>query len=393
MKKYNYIANLLEELITILEERKVVSVAWIGVHPWLPQIYQFLIENGVLSFYVMDNDKRKHGNEIWMYKNAFARTKTPFHKVYVTGVKKIENEETLYFMANTHDTEISIQLQILGISLKDIFNFYSLTCDQIVFKNTVKCFSDGHRALSLHNIQQIELDLLVELKKYCENNKLRYFLGGGTLIGAVRHRGFIPWDDDIDVYMPYPDYINLVNNYMDHAEYALLNWRRNDDFPLQFSMLVNKKTKLYRNMDFICSGCELAVFIDIFPISGYAGDNVMIEKKWNKNWELDADWFYYQMVCDIKKPQYKDVRQKIECLRFSDPFDSSKYVGNMIRTIHRPWAVPRRIYDKTIKLEFEGILFDAPSGYEEYLTYRYGDYLELPVLEKREKHLFPAFWL
>ena len=331
MKLYNYLTDFLNELGTITN--KANKVVWIGMHPWITTIFQFLIENGIENFSVVDNNSSLWGNEVWTYENSFAPTRIPFKKVNIDNVKNCGN--ALYIMANTHEKELFKQLTDLGVD--------------------------------------------------------RHFLGGGTLIGAVRHKGFIPWDDDIDVYMPYEDYKEFLNNYNNHGRFEVLNWRITDDFPLQFAQLTDNTTRLFRPLEFMNSEGHMSIFIDIFPISGYPSGSHLIENKWNQNLELDAKWFWYQQVRKCSSVIYEDIRDSIESERHKLSFDDSDYVGNVIRTIHRPWAVSKRIFDKTIKLQFENEWFDAPVGYLDYLEYRYGNYMMLPPVEKREQHLFPSF--
>ncbi len=389
MHIYNFLVEFLNELDAICQD--VETVVWVGMHPWMTTIFQFLDEKGIKNFHVVDNDALIQGKEIWTYECTFAHTKVPFKKVNVWDVRKFE-ENAIYLMANTHEGEIRNQLKGLGVNDNKIFNLYDLTREKNKYEEFTKSFSNDHKHLSLVDIQKIELRLLIEFRNFCEEKQLRYYLGGGTLIGAVRHKGFIPWDDDIDVYMPYEDYRKFLADYKKHDGYEVLNWRLVDDFPLQFAQLVDNTTCLFRPLDFMNASCATNVFIDIFPISGYPSDAEMIEQKWNRNLELDAEWFWYQQIKGINTCHI-DVRDKIENERHEFSFDDSDYVGNVIRTIHRPWAVGKKIYDKTVKMQFEGEWFDAPIGYEDYLEYRYGNYMILPPEDKREQHLFPAYSL
>lgn len=387
MEIHNFLTEFLNELSILSKGTDIV--VWVGMHPWITTIYQFLDENGIKHLKIVDNSNEIQGKEIWTYERSFAQTKVPFKKINIEDVKKFD-DSAIYLMANTHEEEIRNQLNGLGVKDNKIFNLYRLTRERIRYEEIRESFSKNHKELSLNEVQEIEMNLLVEFRNFCEDNHLRYFLGGGTLIGAVRHKGFIPWDDDIDVYMPYEDYRRFLATYRNHDKFEVLNWRTVDDFPLQFAQLVDNTTCLFRPLEFMNSECITNVFIDVFPISGYPSNTDMIEQKWNRNLELDAEWFWYQQIRKCCTA-HEDVRDKIETERHEFSFDDSDYVGNVIRTIHRPWAVRRSIYDKTIKLEFGGEWFDAPIGYKEYLEYRYGNYMLMPPVYKREQHLFPTY--
>ena len=388
LQVHNYLVEFLNEISLLTKGTE--TVIWVGLHPWITTIYQFLEENGIKNFAVVDNNIEIQGKEIWTYEKTFTENGVPFNKINIGSVKKYD-DNAIYLMANTHENEIRNQLSGLGVNHNKIYNLYNLTRDKNRYLEIQKEFSKSHKKLSLKDVQRIELNLLVEFRNFCEDNNLRYYLGGGTLIGAVRHKGFIPWDDDIDVYMPYEDYRKFLHSYKNHGRFEVLNWRTVDDFPLQFAQLVDNTTCLFRPLEFMNSECVTSVFIDVFPISGYPSNAEMIEQKWNRNLELDAKWFWYQQIRNCTHSNYTDVRDDIECERHKLPFDDADYVGNVIRTIHRPWAVRRDVYDKTIKLQFEGEWFDAPIGYEDYLHYRYGNYMILPPEEKREQHLFPTY--
>ena len=99
------------------------------------------------------------------------------------------------------------------------------------------------RKISTENLKKIELEMLIYLDQLCKKENLRYYICGGTLLGAVRHKGFIPWDDDIDVVMPRPDYQKLIDQWKDDERYRLLS-ERDRGYYYNFAQLVDKRTSI-----------------------------------------------------------------------------------------------------------------------------------------------------
>ena len=120
--------------------------------------------------------------------------------------------------------------------------------------------------LTLKQIKQYELKLLDKLDKICEENGLRYFIADGTLLGAIRHKGFIPWDDDIDVYMSYEDCLKLENIFKNNSynEYALYSYSMHNSMNT-FYKLVNENVIIEEDVDEGFEGFPNKLWIDIFP--------------------------------------------------------------------------------------------------------------------------------
>ena len=119
--------------------------------------------------------------------------------------------------------------------------------------------------LDLKDVQEISYEILKEFKDFCNTNGLRYYLAYGTLIGAIRHKGFIPWDDDIDVFMPRPDYEKLLQLYTDNANYQLYSPRKQKNYYCCYMKLVDANT-----YHFMPDGsvCQRGIDIDIFALDG-----------------------------------------------------------------------------------------------------------------------------
>ena len=133
--------------------------------------------------------------------------------------------------------------------------------------------------IGLDEIKKIELDILIYIDSLCKQNHLRYFLCGGTLLGAIRHKGFIPWDDDIDISMPRPDYDKLISLIGSNSSYMVLT-PANCDFYYNFAKVVDTRTTL----------CEIdntpiknmGVYIDIFPLEGMPDNDIEREQHYKQ---------------------------------------------------------------------------------------------------------------
>ncbi|HOP10569.1 MAG TPA: LicD family protein [Oscillospiraceae bacterium] len=269
------------------------------------------------------------------------------------------------------------------------------------------------RELTLDEIRKIELEILTAFDLFCRENDLRYSLGFGTMIGAARHRGFIPWDDDIDVIMPRQDYmkfIRLTNSGM--GRYAV-------ESPYK------KKTKsapphpyLYTK---ICDNdtiwlsypkqwkIEMGVNIDVFPIDGLPADSAKTERHvqrtekralvfwifhmshYRKNWcEPTLPWRCVNTV-RMLLPQGAAIRF-VDRLRMKYPCESTGHIGLLTACYGGRERALLTDIAECVDMEFEGKTFKAMVGYDRLLRNTYGDYMTPPPPEERvRKHDFVAF--
>ncbi|MCK9191691.1 MAG: LicD family protein [Sphaerochaetaceae bacterium] len=260
--------------------------------------------------------------------------------------------------------------------------------------------------LLLRDIQLQELNILIDVARICEENNIRYTLAYGTLIGAVRHKGFIPWDDDIDVAVPRDDYNRLKKYFAEHdTKYKVFGgYYSLGDCTTSFMKVCNQKIHI------IEKGLELenGLGIDIFPIDGFGDDEEKAKKIAKRYWFLVSREYclrepnnpYIKNASFIKKVSkrllnvvyrvigIKNIEKKIEKLVTSNSFDDSKWTGNITAEAGGFDSLfDTDVYRDFVDVEFEGHLFKSLKKQDEYLTRIYGDYMKLPPESEREgKH-------
>jgi len=259
-------------------------------------------------------------------------------------------------------------------------------------------------------------DVLREFINICKENNLTYFCCGGTAIGAIRHQGMIPWDDDIDVFMPRPDYdrfVEIAQN-TDLGKYEIVSPFTHKDYPLYFVKLCNNKTTLMEEAD---TPCVYGLYIDIFPIDGASANYEearAMERRFTKTKnKLEAisthntfkeyaslilspkEWgrFVRKTIGFFFRNQYrKHLLKQLDSICRTYPFDHSELVAVYCGSYGPKEVFPRQWLEGTVQFAYEGLTVDLPSGYDGYLRQYYGDYMQLPPIEKRVAHHSKAYF-
>ena len=259
--------------------------------------------------------------------------------------------------------------------------------------------------LTIGDLQALGFELLLALDAFCRRHDLRYCLCGGTLLGAVRHQGFIPWDDDVDVFMARPDYDRLVElmrseSIAPDTKFACLE---NDGFHRPFARVYDLRTTVQRKQLIPASGDH--AWIDILPVDGLPDDRSAIERLYRRRdllnrWNFSAFWKTgtgsrkKQIIKRwIKRPLVMAVGSRrwakmLDRLGRSRPYGECRLVGCVTGGRYGPGeAMERSAYERTVTVTFEGREFPTMSCWKEYLTGIYGDYMQLPPPEQRRPHL------
>ena len=389
VKIYNFWISFFNKLVEVVRETEPNKVIWFGAHPMCVFIYSILSDMGI-SFEVVDNDLFKQGLPLLPFLDYATDDDT--RMIRIKSIKEITVcEKTIVLMANTHYEEICEQLSAYGVPKWQVFNFYDIGNTSLEFNKEKNLLHSKDKVLNAVDLKKCELDILKKFKRVCEEYKLRYSLYGGTLIGALRHKGFIPWDDDIDVMMPVDDYKKLLSLAYDDGKYRIIDWHNENDHYQQFARMVDTDTVMYEYF-FEIGECRTGVFVDIFPVAGYPESDDAIRKRKRELIFLKQRWFYYYIVRDIKGLDYKDPREEIEKEIYKYGFDESDIIGSVALGGKKPWSAEKGAYKDYLDVEFENNSFKIMSGFDEHLKLRYGnDYMIAPIVLERELHSYPAF--
>ncbi len=251
------------------------------------------------------------------------------------------------------------------------------------------------------------LDILQDIHRFCEGNGLKYYLAYGTLLGAVRHGGFIPWDDDIDIWMPRPDYERMKKEY-NHAYYKVLTAETDKHYPLDFMKIHDSRTVVEEDG----GDGNWGIFVDVFPLDGTPG-----EKQWKKTCKkinfmrhLIANQRFTRHYTLSKKHRFKknvsiaigkilhpflslnQLLMKEDVILKSFSIETCSFICDF--TDLHPILLKKGFLDYPILLSFEGSYFYAPKDYNGWLTLIFGDYMTPPPPEKCiSNHNIRAFWV
>lgn len=257
----------------------------------------------------------------------------------------------------------------------------------------------------LREAQLLELDLLKKFREICDAEEMHYYLLGGTAIGAIRHGGFIPWDDDIDVGLLREDYdrfLKVAGKYLSPGQ-KIMHYSLDEKYQDYTMKLVNSNVYYLTQRE--NTTVKQNIWIDIFPIDGTPNTKL---STWIHFRKLDlirmnlAFHYIKDVRIDASRAIWKSIlvwiAKNTQIGRLVDPnkqkerldkefkkyqVSKSKYIGNYMGAYHEREFFPISYFAEGVKVFFEGEEFCAPKELEKYLTHQYGDYMKLPPEESR----------
>ena len=276
-------------------------------------------------------------------------------------------------------------------------------------KNWKQTFNPDDNS-ELRKLQLVELENMRIFSEICDKYDLRYYLVGGTMLGAVRHQGFIPWDDDMDVGMPRPDYekfLTVVRGELPEG-FSFLNYKQDRDYKRYFSRIVNDNVKVTNASN--TKTIEENAWLDIFPFDGMPDGKLMQKLHF---WHMTFIRFFYHASCfdelvNLNRPgrawylqaaikfisvthigsrmDTKKLMRKIEKGLMKYPYDEANYMVSFFGSYMTKEIVDKTLLGKGAKFKFEDLMLNGPEKYDEFLTHFYGDYMKPPEDMDKDKH-------
>ena len=250
----------------------------------------------------------------------------------------------------------------------------------------------------MNELQSKLFEMFKWLVAFLNKNNIRYYMIGGTMLGAVRHKGFIPWDDDIDIAIPRKDYDRLIDIFKEQEiDGYILEYPSNPDkdYLVGYAKLYDTRTTMIEHLK---KDVVRGVFIDIFPLDGIGSTmeeaqknykkidrknmtlamKISRSRKGRKWWKNVATYVGYLLPVSCK-----GLVKKIDKLLATYDFDEYKYGGNLVSTYRAREIMETRIFGKPTEYDFEGIKATGPELFDEYLTTLFKDWRKLPPEDKQ----------
>lgn len=262
--------------------------------------------------------------------------------------------------------------------------------------------------IDLTTLKELELNILKDIHKFCQEKNIKYSIAYGTMLGAIRHKGFIPWDDDVDIIMTRENYEKFCQEYL-NQKYELVTYKTKN-YGYMFAKVIDSSTIVYEKHN--KSVPNLGVYVDIFPVD-YASDTYSKALKAIKRSSLTKyllvawNWKHFYLN---KNRSYKRQIARFLLFLLSRFFSKDFLVKRLnkriskIKTYHNysacwfgPYGLKEimetSVFSEYIDIKFEDTFVSCLKNYDIFLTTIYGDYMTPPPIDKQvETHTFDAFF-
>ena len=303
---------------------------------------------------------------------------------------------------------LSIVMILMVILVSNLFlssTFYGISLLGIIlflmagyFYSIVSTDKSNFKKLDIDEIKEVELGVMDYIHNICKEKGINYSLAYGSLLGAVRHRGFIPWDDDLDIALKRDQYDKLYQAILEdnNSIYKVVSWENDSRYPYPFYRVYDSRT-VYEN-NYIQNDIELGICVDVFPFDDYKDVNKEITKL-DMYRRLSVYTLYgirnkeagiknivrYLMLVVFRLTRVKTWNKKLnDCSRVPV---NSEYIDYLMESKKYSTKIDAKALDEVIECKFEDRVYNIPKDYDHILTTIYGeDYMEIPPLEKRIQH-------
>ena len=324
---------------------------------------------------------------------------------FISIVKRIFRDKKEDLVNKDLLSMIMILMVILVSNLFLSSTFYGISLLGIIlflmagyFYSIVSTDKSNFKKLDIDEIKEVELGVMDYIHNICKEKGINYSLAYGSLLGAVRHRGFIPWDDDLDIALKRDQYDKLYQAILEdnNSIYKVVSWENDSRYPYPFYRVYDSRT-VYEN-NYIQNDIELGICVDVFPFDDYKDVNKEITKL-DMYRRLSVYTLYgiknkeagiknivrYLMLVAFRLTRVKTWNKKLnDCSKV--PINS-EYIDYLMESKKYSTKIDAKALDKVVGFKFEDRVYNIPTDYDHILTTIYGaDYMEIPPLEKRIQH-------